>query len=107
MRLAIAPAVWLAHFTAVYVLVSLVCSAEAADRELFGIAIVPLGVALATAAACALFAAVGFADYRTWRALKSGPRAFVSLVSVLLCGLSALAALWVAYPAFALPPCAA
>ena len=94
MRLAFAPTVWLVHFTVVYVLASVACERLVA------------GVAAATVVALLLFAAVGLIDYRRWRALGSGQEAFVSFVSVLLCALSALAALWVAYPAFILPPCA-
>ena len=106
MRLLIAPSVWLAHFTFVYVALSLVCSADAAGRELFGLPLVPLVVGAATIAACGLFLVQGLIDYRRWRALDQGTRAFTSIVSVLLCGLSALGVLWVAFPAFVLPPCA-
>ena len=107
MRLLIAPSVWLAHFTSAYVLVSLVCSAGAAGRELFGFALVPLAVGVSTIAACTLFLVQGYIDYRRWRALEEGARGFTSIVSVLLCGLSAVGVLWVAFPAFVLPPCAA
>lgn len=94
MRLLLAPAVWLAHFTTVYVFASVACEA-----------LVP-AVAVATAAALLVFVAAGLVDYRRWHMLGSGPGAFVSLVSVLLCALSAVAALWVAFPAFVLPSCA-
>lgn len=107
MRVVIAPGVWLAHFTFAYVMVSLVCSAGAAQREILGIALVPLTVGIATIAACALFVVQGCIDYRRWRAHEAGTQAFISAVSVLLCGLSALGVLWVAFPAFVLPPCAA
>ena len=107
MRLLIAPGVWLAHFTFAYVMVSLVCAAGAAEREILGIAVVPLAVGAATVAACALFLVQGVIDYRRWRSLDDRTRAFTSIVSVLLCGLSALGVLWVAFPVFVLPPCAA
>lgn len=107
MRLLIAPGVWLAHFTFAYVMVSLVCSAGGAGREVLGVAVVPLAVGVATLAACTLFAVQGYVDYRRWRAHEAGTRGFISIVSVLLCGLSALGVLWVAFPAFVLPPCAA
>lgn len=107
MRLLVAPSVWLAHFTFSYVVVSLVCSAEAAGRELLGFALVPLAVGAATIAACALFVVQGYIDYSRWRTLEDRTRVFTSVVSVMLCGLSALGVLWVAFPAFVLPPCAA
>ena len=107
MRLLIAPGVWLAHFTFAYVLVSLVCSAGGAQREILGIALVPLTVGMATIAACAVFVLQGWVDYRRWRAHEAGTQGFISIVSVLLCGLSAIGVLWVAFPAFVLPPCAA
>jgi hypothetical protein len=92
-RLAIAPVTWLAHFVAVYVLATLACEHAAP------------GAAVATAVALATFLATGMVDYRRWRALPEGTAGFVSLTSLLLCALSALAALWVAYPAFVLPAC--
>lgn len=89
-RLALAPALWLAHFTVLYVIASLACERLVA------------GAAIATVAALAAFLVIGIADYRRWRESEG----FVSLTSALVCALSALAALWVAYPAFVLPPCA-
>jgi hypothetical protein len=93
MRLAIAPAVWLAHFVAVYGLATLACEQAA------------VGAAAATAVALAAFLATGIVDYGRWRASPEGTAGFVSSTSLLLCALSALAALWVAYPAFTLPSC--
>lgn len=106
MKLVVAPGIWLTHFSAVYVLLSLACASEAAQRTLFGFGIVPFGVALATLAALALIAAAAWADRRRLRELRAGPGAFTARVSVLLCALSALAVGWVAYPAFVLPACA-
>jgi hypothetical protein len=94
-RLALAPAVWLAHFTAVYALASVAC-----ER-------VPAGVAAASALALGFYLAFGLLDYRRLRARRGdGEQAFVARVNVLLCALAALATLWVAYPAFVLPACA-
>lgn len=94
MRLALAPAVWLVHFTAVYALATLACERLAP------------GVVAATALALAVFFVAGLVDYRRWRA-RGGEGDFVARINVLLCALSALATLWVAFPAFVLPPCAA
>ena len=105
MKLAVAPGIWLAHFTLVYVLLSLVCATETAALTLSGFGIVPLGVALATVAAVGLIAAAAWSDLRRLGALQDGPDAFVPRASLLLCGLSALAVVWVAYPAFVLPAC--
>lgn len=94
MRLTLAPAVWLVHFTFVYVVASVAC-----ER------LVP-AAAVATAAALLVFFATALLDYRRWRRLGSGPQAFVSAASVLVCALAAVATLGVAYPAFILPACA-
>ena len=92
-RLAYAPTLWLAHFLAVYVIATLACEHAAA------------GAAATTAVVLAAFLATGAVDYRRWRARRDDPAGFVSLTSLLLCALSALAALWVAYPAFMVPAC--
>lgn len=100
MILLVAPMVWTAHFVAVYVLVSLVCSGAPDLQRL-----VPWGVALATAAALAYFLFAGLASYRRARAAGEGASGFLASTSVLLCGLSGVATLWVAFPAFVLPAC--
>lgn len=92
-RLAIAPAVWLAHFVSVYVLATLACERAGA------------GAAVTTAVALIAFLGTAVVDYRRWRAAPAGTAGFLSLTSLLLCALSAVAALWVAYPAFTLPAC--
>lgn len=93
MRLVLAPALWLAHFLAVYLIATLACERAAP------------GAALATAIALAAFLAIGVVDYRRWRGRRGDTPGFVALTSLLLCALSALAALWVAFPAFVLPAC--
>ena len=107
MKLVVAPSIWLAHFIAVYVLVSLVCSLQVSALALFGIAIVPLGIALATLAALAALGGIAFVDFLNWRRLRAGPNAFSALTSTLLCGLGVIGVLWVAFPAFVLAPCSA
>ena len=93
MRLALAPAVWLAHFLAVYLIATLACEHAAP------------GAALATALALAAFLTAGIVDYRRWRARRGDTAGFISATSLLLCALAALATLWVAYPALVLPAC--
>lgn len=105
MTMLYAPAVWLAHFSAVYVLLSLVCASDAAGRTLLGVGIVPFGVALASAVALALIAVIAWGSRAGSRGARRAPEAFPARASLPLCGVSALAVAWVAYPAFVLPPC--
>ncbi|HUG76774.1 MAG TPA: hypothetical protein VML57_04745 [Burkholderiales bacterium] len=98
MSLALPPAVWMAHFLAVYVLVSLACPAGLEG-------LVRPGVAIATLAALAFFAAFGFAAWRGAGA-PGETRAFIAYTNALVCALSAVGTLWVAAPAFMLAPCA-
>ena len=100
-----APALWLAHFGAVYGLASLACAAAARA----GFAAAPAifwGTALLTAAAVAL---AGAGAVRSVRTLRRGgadeQAAFVSRTALLLYALAALAMVWVALPALLLPGC--
>ena len=106
MKLVVAPAVWLGHFTVVYVLHSLVCAAGVESHAAFGVGIARLGVAAATVVALALIAAAASVDLRRPRTDGSESEPFIARVTLLACALSALAVLWVAYPAFVLPACA-
>lgn len=106
MRLLLAPAIWVAHFIVLYLLVSLVCAGGAADVMLFGYGIVPVGATLATVVALSLITATAWGDVRRLRKPGDGDRTFIARVGVLLCALSALAVTWGAYPAFVLPACA-
>jgi hypothetical protein len=105
MSLALAPAVWMTHFLAVYALVSLACPAELAG-------LVRPGVALATLGALGFFAWFGFSGYRRARGAAeldgSGTSAapFIAHANALLCLLSFVGTAWVALPAFLLEPCA-
>lgn len=103
-RLACVPAVWSGHFIACYAAVSLACRFDARS--------VTAPVLLATLAALALLAWIGAQSSRSRRRLRSGhdgaaATRFLALATVMLCVLSALAVLWVAFPAAVLPPCAA
>jgi hypothetical protein len=103
-KLIAAPAVWLAHFTAVYVLLSLACRSGASESGTSGL--VQGGVAIATALAVVLLVAIGWRAYSRSRAEPRDTDGFIERVTLLAAGLSALATLWVAYPAFVLPACA-
>jgi hypothetical protein len=106
MKIVAAPTVWLAHFVAVYVLLSLACASDGASQTLFGFGTVALGVALATVVAFALIAGIAWAS-RAGARPRDASGLWAARVSLYLCGLSTLAVAWVAYPAFVLPPCAA
>lgn len=100
-----APLIWTGHFVLCYGLVSLACS--------YGFAGARTGVGLLTAIALALLGAVAWFNLSKWRAVRhskapeAGMQAFFALNSLMLCGLSAVALVWVALPAALLPPCAA
>jgi hypothetical protein len=94
-KLTLAPAVWLAHFTFVYVVASVACERLA------------MATTAATLAALAVYAGAALTDWRRLQAGADGTGQFVARTDLALCALSALATLWVAYPAFVLPPCAA
>lgn len=98
MSLALAPAAFMAHFLAVYALVSLACPAglESAVRP---------GIAIATAAALAFYTGFARASWHR-RQAPGGTPAFLGSVNMLLCGLSAVGTAWVAVPAFLVAPCA-
>jgi hypothetical protein len=94
MRLTLAPVIWMLHFLAVYVLATIACEVLAPAS------------AIATAAALAAYAGIALIDRRRLRAAPGDTEVFVSRTNLLVVALSALGTLWVAYPAFALPPCA-
>ena len=98
MTLLFPPLAWLAHFVFLYVLVSLACPAGAPGL------VVPVS-ALATAAALGFYAWFGWTNHAARRRGEEA-LAFIGGTNVLVCGLAAVATLWVAYPAFVLPTCA-
>lgn len=95
-----APVVWAAHFLLCYVLVALSCS--------FGWpqAMVP-GIAGITLAAVAALATLAWLSYRARRRPVNEETVLFARVSLGLCALSAVALLWVAFPATVLPSCVA
>lgn len=100
-----APLIWTAHFVLCYGLVSLACA--------YGFPGARIGVGLLTVIALALLGAVAWFNLAKWRAVRhskapdAGMQAFFALNSLMLCGLSAVALVWVALPAALLPTCAA
>lgn len=112
-----APIVWAAHFVACYVLVSLACA--------YGFGRVGTGIAVLTLAALGLIGYSTLANWRKWKRMQARePRPsssapglssdktavdtsrFFALTSAMLGILSAVALIWVAFPAAILPPCA-
>lgn len=99
------PLIWTAHFVLCYGLVSLACA--------YGFAGARIGVGLLTVIALALLGAVAGFHLAKRRAVRhskapdAGMQAFFALNSLMLCGLSAVALVWVALPAALLPTCAA
>lgn len=100
-----APLIWIGHFVLCYGLVSLACA--------YGFAGARLGVWLLTLLALTLLGATAWFNLRKWRAARrrddadQDMHAFFAWNSLLLCALSALALIWVAFPAAFLPPCLA
>lgn len=109
--LAAAPLIWAAHFVICYVLVSLSCMLGW-GRMALGLNPAEIGIALVTLAALALLAFIATMSYERYRYFQadSSPGedigCFIALNSVLLCGISTVALIWVAFPALMLPVCA-
>jgi hypothetical protein len=98
-----APAIWAAHFLISYLLVSFACA--------FGFNGAHVGLGIATLLALALLGYAGLLNFRKWQRSRSDGKqalsAFFALTAMMLCGLSALSLVWVAFPAVLLPTCAA
>lgn len=109
--LAIAPSIWALHFLVCYVLVSLACMLGW-TRTILGINPAEIGIALFTLGALVLLALTAVISYERYRdfatdtAAEENIGSFIALNSVLLCGISAVALIWVAFPALMLPVCA-
>lgn len=108
-----APIIWSVHFVVCYVLVSLACMLGWSEARLLGTTPALAGIALASLAALVLLgytAALNIEKYRRAPKDESGANdisGFIALNSVLLCALSTVALVWVAFPALMLPGCAA
>ena len=104
-----APLIWMAHFLVCYVIVALVCALQLTDANLLGLDPAELGVAIVTALALLLMGGIAAVNLRKWR-YPSGPdpeiSRFFAANTLLLCMLSALSLLWVAFPTALLPTCA-
>lgn len=104
------PIIWMLHFVLCYALVSLICAWNL-QRRLFGLDMSQLGVGALTLLALALLAAGVTTNYRKWRQTRRGSKranslsAFFALVTLMLCGLSAVAVVWVAMPMLMLTNC--
>lgn len=105
-----APIIWMAHFIVCYVAVSLVCALQLTDSRVLGINPAQFAVAVATLLALLLMGGMAAVQFRKWRH-PSGPdpemTRFFAANTLLLCALSALALVWVAFPSVVLPACAA
>lgn len=102
------PVIWSVHFVVCYVLVSLACSLGWSTPGVAGMNFAELGIALVTLAALGLLGYTGAINMRKYRdaGADNDVSRFVALNSLLLCGLSMVAMVWVAFPALVLPTCA-
>lgn len=104
-----APVIFIVHFVVCYVIVSLVCALQLTDARVMGFNAAELGVAAATLIAGALIVSIAVANRRHWRN-PAGPdpevSRFFAVNTLLLCAISLLSLLWVAFPISILPPCA-
>jgi hypothetical protein len=105
-----APVIWMAHFVICYIVVSLVCALQLTETRIVGMNPAQFGVAVATLLALLLMGGMAVVQFRKWRD-PSGPdpelTRFFAANTLLLCGLSALALVWVAFPSVLLPACTA
>jgi hypothetical protein len=103
-----APLIWIVHFVACYVIVSLVCASQPGQARFMGLPAALLGIAAITLIAGALIVWLAVAS---WRRLRRPPGAepdisrFLAISTLLLCAISLLSMLWVAFPISMLPPC--
>ncbi|HEY9538583.1 MAG TPA: hypothetical protein VIS03_13415 [Kiloniellaceae bacterium] len=104
------PTIWSVYFLVAYVAAAIVC-AKGGDMDSLRIAILGLAVAA--------LGAIGFAGFDAWRRWRRGHEAapphdddtamsrhqFLALATLLLCGLSFVATLYVALPAAIFASC--
>lgn len=105
------PTIWALHFLVCYVFAAVFC-AKTGDSADFSV--VRLVVAVATAVAIAAIALVGFLGYRQWAIVSDvrqdqptdvDRRQLLGQAAILLCGLSAVAVVYVALPALFIASC--
>lgn len=104
-----APLVWFVHFLVCYVIVSLVCASQLAEARVAGLNAAELGVAASTLVAGVLIVGIAVASLRRWRdPPEPDPDIgrFFAVATLLLCAISLLSMLWVAFPTTILPTCA-
>lgn len=105
-----APLIWIAHFVICYVMVSLVCALQLTDIWIAGMDLAQFSIAVVTALSLLLIAWIALIHMRR-RRNPLGPdpdmERFLAVNTLLLCAISALALIWVAFPAAVLPTCAA
>lgn len=106
LTLVAAPLIWFVHFVVCYAIVALVCASPLRQERILGLHGAQFGIAVATLMAGALILLVAVIQWRRWR---PGPDAqisrFLAVNTLLLCAISLVAMLWVAFPTLILPPC--
>lgn len=104
-----APLIWIVHFIVCYAIVGLVCASQLSEERVMGMTAAQFGVAAATLIAGALMGSIAVTNLRRWRN-PPGPdgeiSSFFAVNTLLLCAISVLAMLWVAFPTLVLPTCA-
>ena len=104
-----APIIWIVHFIVCYAIVGLVCASQPGAARIMGMNAAQFGVAVATLIAGVLMVSIAVTSLRRWRN-PPGPDAeissFFAVNTLLLCAISVLALLWVAFPTLVLPTCA-
>lgn len=107
-----APIIWAAHFVICYVLVSLACGFGWTRFTVLGMDPAELGIVIITLVSLGLLAYTGVTNFEKFRQARGNDAgnadmsAFFSLASLLLCALSTVALVWVAFPTLMLPTCA-
>ena len=91
--------VWAGHFVIAYAFTALACARGFADTTVFGAGIVPVTVALLTAAALSLIALAAIAADRL-RRMRPATTRFVGRVGLLVGALSFIAVILTALPTY-------
>lgn len=108
-----APVIWALHFLLSYAIVSLACAGGYTGSRAIDPTVIQASIGVLTLVAVALLVHIGIINHQKWqRARRSGAAGddiseFFAICSVRLCSLSAIALIWVAFPAFVLSPCSA